>query len=324
MNHMRAACGYLAFVIASAAWSQTDSAASHPDRLADRGHRYLSGLMTDTVQRVDSFFESDNYTDELATTRVKIRHSTFFTAKDTTESRLRVSGRVHLPRFSKRVSLVLEGNDDQSLMDLDSDLAEEYDGVEDDFDRASVGLEYFQRAGQRLDFRMSAGVRADPAIYLGPRLRYKHAIGTRWLGRYIETLRWYTDDGWDSDTRIDFDRSLGSQSLFRQTFRARWQEERRDNRGFSFSITSALSQFLDERSALRYQWRSVYFTEPQGRWHKTSLAVRYRRQFWRDWFFVELVPEISWEEEFDWETNPGFRIVLEVLLSSRKAMVDQE
>ena len=80
-------------------------------------------------------------------------------------------------------------------------------------------------------------------------------------------------------------------------------------------MNTSLSRLLDDDSALSYRWTSTYNTEPTSRWTRTALSVRFRQQFWREWFFVELIPELVWEEEHDWETNPGIRIVLEALLT---------
>jgi hypothetical protein len=225
---------------------------------------------------------------------------------------------VRLPGLTNRWSVVLEGNDDFSMFGDGEEFFDEPDenAIEEGFDRPSIGLEYFKRKGETFDYRMQVGARAEPALYAGPRLRYQHSIGKRWLGRYIEKLRWYTDEGWDSDTRAQFDRRVfGGNYLFRQTFIARWREERKDERGFVLTTSSSVSRILGDDSALRFQWRSTYHTEPVSQWKRTAISLRYRRQFWREWFFVDVIPEIAWEEEFDWDTNPGFRLAFEALIS---------
>jgi hypothetical protein len=285
---------------------------------ADRARRYLGQKIATSARALDDFFDSENHVDEEASTRLKLRHVTHITSKESTDNSFRASARVHLPGLSNRLSLVLEGNDDLSMFGAAEEAFDDPDDntIEEGFDRPSIGLEYFRRMGERFDFRMQVGARANPALYFGPRMRYQHAIGKLWLGRYIQNLRWYTDEGWDSDTRVEFDRRVfGGNYLFRQSFRSRWREERKDDKGFVLTTTSALARILNDDSALRFQWSSTFFTEPVSQWKRTAISLRYRRQFWREWFFVEVIPEIAWEEEFDWDTNPGVRIAFEALIS---------
>ncbi len=42
------------------------------------------------------------------------------------------------------------------------------------------------------------------------------------------------------------------------------------------------------------------------------LRLRYRRNFWRPWMFVEVWPAVGWPEERDWQTVLGVRMRLEI------------
>jgi hypothetical protein len=274
----------------------------------DRVHRYVNTGVQGTAAWVDGFFDDSNSTAESASTRLRLRQRFDVSRKDSSETRLKISARVQLPRLSKRLSLILEGNDSVDAPDDDLDFEED-----DAFEQPSIGMQYLSRSSERFDIRLTAGLRKSPAVYLGPRIRYAHPIGERWLGRYIQNLRWYTDVGWDSDTRADFDFKTTSEGLFRQTIRFRWREEYRRIRGVDTTLATTYTRRLANDAALRYQWSSKHYTKPSSRWIETILSGSYRKRLWRDWFFVEIAPFLAFQEEHDWAANPGGRLTLELI-----------
>jgi len=49
-----------------------------------------------------------------------------------------------------------------------------------------------------------------------------------------------------------------------------------------------------------------------------TLSLRYRKRAWREWFYYEIAPGISFEDEFDYKANPGIRLRVEIFMELTK------
>jgi hypothetical protein len=105
---------------------------------------------------------------------------------------------------------------------------------------------------------------------------------------------------------------LGQGLHFRQTVDGRWRGEDSNEQGYSTSIGSVLTQRLGADAGLQYEFRTVFFTQPDLHVDEYLLSLRYRQQTRRDWVYFEVVPQVSFEDEFDFSFNPGIRLRLEV------------
>ncbi len=260
---------------------------------------------------VDAYFDDPNYTGEEADARLELRQLVTVTQRESAKPRTRVRLRLSLPRISRRANLVFEGND--SLSESPSDEASATDDFDGSLDDPSFGLEYFQRRDQRLSLNLGAGVRfGNQALYVGPRVRYEFDAGSFWLGRLSQRIRWYTGDGWESRTRAEMDRAIGKSGLFRQRLELAWVEEDQRSKGVRLNATTGYTHILANDRALRYGLSTEYRTQPHAELVSTRLSVSYRQRLWRDWIHLQITPFLSWEDRFDWQTNPGVRVSISV------------
>ena len=51
-------------------------------------------------------------------------------------------------------------------------------------------------------------------------------------------------------------------------------------------------------SGLQYEFSTVFHTEPDTHVDEYVLAVRYRKRTKRDWLYYEIIPQVSFEDEF--------------------------
>jgi len=287
---------------------------------ADRAHRYVEGKVSATANWIDSFFDDPNRVAEDASTRIRFRPEVFFQAKRDVKFRLKLAAKIRLPKLSRKASLVIGGDDGTG--DFDNSL-------EDSLEDPSIGLQFFGKQGEFVNTSLTAGVKLnDPALFAGPRVRYLKPLGERSQFRIIQTVRWFTDNGWDSRTRLDYDHVFENGLFLRQTVDGRWRADRHEEEGFRTRVSTILTQRLDQRSGLQYEWFTIFHTEPDSHVDSTTLAFRYRKQFKRDWLFYEVVPQIAFEDEFDWDPNPGIRFRIEIIFGEdkrkRKAGRDQD
>lgn len=283
----------------------------------DTAHDLIATRVEASARWFDTFFDDPNFVEEDVSTRLRVRTDAFFSQRDEEKFSANVNLKLHLPALShalkSKVSLLVGG--DETLDDPDVAGTNSIDNaLNDATDDPTVGLQYFLFANRDLNVNMTAGVRlSGPALFVGPRASYVHTLSEVMLLRFIERIRWYTDDGWESRTRLDLDRSFGSSRFFRQTFEIRWRESSRDEDGFRFQALTNLTQRLSSRQAVSYRWNNTLKTEPDIHMDSTVLLVQYRRRIFRKWLFCELIPQLAFQDEYDWKANPGVTLRLEVV-----------
>jgi hypothetical protein len=285
----------------------------------ERSHDDLAAHIQDLARWADAFFDDPNYADEDPDTRVEIGQRTTYSAYDDLTFRLRLRARARLPNLSRRLNLVFEGNEDPGV-DPGEGRENFETAAEESVDNPTLGLQYFYIMGKRVNVSLSTGLRlGDEGAYVGPRLRYRTALGAGWLGRFTQRLRWYTADGWETDSRADFDRKLGTRNLFRQTVGINWLEDTRLSKGFRVLLGTSFTQPFTDASAMRYAWISTYLTEPFRGWRSTEVSAGYRRRVWRDWVRMEITPFVGWEDGEDWDSNPGLRFTVSFMFENETA-----
>lgn len=280
--------------------------------MIDSTHSAIGKKVGAIARMIDSFFENSDYAIEEADGRISLHQSIEITKKSSMRYRTRIKGSLSLPNISRRLKLDFKGNDNLDIDDTNEQDIEK--SAEESVDAPSVGLQYslFQR--NDIDIRQSNGVRfRNLSLYTGLRFRLQSKVDHLWNAKFTQRLRWYTSDGWRSNSEVTFDRIIGIRSLFRQTFNTAWSEDLNISEGFRHTITSSFTQPLGSKAALRYHWSLIYFTQPEPGWTSTTLYIKYRQHIWRDWVILELAPFVSWEDTFGWKANPGASISMTLI-----------
>ena len=91
----------------------------------------------------------------------------------------------------------------------------------------------------------------------------------------------------------------------------RWRGEKSDDEGFRTRVSSILTQWLRNDAGLQYEFTTIFHTRPDAHVDRYTLSLRYRKRTSRDWLYYEIVPQIAFEDKYDYAFNPGIRFRLE-------------
>ena len=127
----------------------------------------------------------------------------------------------------------------------------------------------------------------------------------------MERVRWYTDDGWDAQSELDLERPILDHLFFRTKPSVTWKEK---EDGFTYRWLTSVFHPLSKRAALEYQFNTYFDTEISGRLKEANVRVKYRRQIWRKWLFMEIAPQLAWYESRDFKTIAGIMVRLEIYM----------
>lgn len=252
---------------------------------------------------VDGFFNDPDYEAEAAYSQIRLRPEFYYRKEQGAEARFRFRARINLPGLGRRASLIA-GADDEDYFD-DSGDDSSTDGV--------LGLQFFMKESSRWNTSLTAGIKFnDFAFFLGPRFRFTDAMGENGSYRFTQTIRWQTNRYWQFNSRLDLNWLISESLYFRQTFDGRWRGEEADEKGYRTRVGSFLTQSLTPLSGLQYEFSTIFHTKPDTHVDKYVLSLRYRKQSRYSWLYYEIVPQVSFDDEFDYKFNPGIRLRLEL------------
>ena len=174
----------------------------------DGSYENIDETSDDLAVWFDSFFGLPREVEEEASSIVRLRPELKWDEDDGTDLKLRVTGRVHLPRTSDRLSLVFSGEDG----DFEDEL---YDPSVSTGGDSAAGLQYQVRRKKRSSAYLFAGLKAGPNVKLGGRYRIQDRLLEKGQYRFSEEVFWEGGDGFTSRTRLDLNRILAS-------YRQRW------------------------------------------------------------------------------------------------------
>lgn len=289
-----------------------DSGQKKADPMLERHKSYLESKVQKASLWVDGFFGEINYEEEAVNSQFRLRPEISYQDEQAVKLRLKVLAKIRLPNLGSKVSLVV-GSDESDNQ------ANQFD---DDSDQKNsiAGLQFFLSESEKWNASLVAGVKFSAfALILGPRFRYQTAFNDRASFRFTQTVRWQSNNHWDIGSRGDLNYVLGDRFYFRQTVNSRWRGEDSDEEGLRTRISSVLSQKLSSTAGLQYDFSAILYTEPDTHFDQYTLSLRYRKRTHRDWLYYEIVPQVAFEDEFDFKANPGIRFRLEFFYGGKNS-----
>ena len=288
----------------------------------DKLYDATTKLLRDAVGEVDSFFVDDYYTTyEDNSTRLRLRLDTSWVQNHGWEVKPKVKFHFVLPGLGERIRLVV--NDDDT-----SDSEAGTAGDENESDAALRWMGY-QSKKAALSFDLGLRIkssRLDPFLRMNSAIQYN--ISKNWYGQTSNRLFYYSKTSWRDDFRQSFNRKIADDLLFRSRTRIQFFDENDFNPYMEQKFS--LFQTLNKKSAIAYEtlWRlqaeedSIFDEdeikgELKDNYQQVQLRLRYRRNVWRDWLYVELWPIIAKTEERDWDTVLGAFFRLEVTFGGK-------
>lgn len=302
--------------------ADTNATASDPvhNTLVDKAHRSITNFFQNSIGQADYFFLDDDYQafgDNPS--RMRMRFDVSWVEDHGWDEKFKLKLRLVLPGLSKRAQLVAGGDEDG-----DNAVAADEDGND-------LALRWVGVQSEKVSVSYDVGVRykssnLDPFLRLNSGIQYD--LGENWYGLTYNRLYYYSDTQWRIDFRQSFNRPIDEDLLFRSRTRVQYFDENDYNPFLEQKFS--LFQTINKKSAVAYEalWTkqaeedSIYDDDEikgklQDSYQNVALRLRYRRNVWRDWLYIELWPIIGWAEERDWDTVFGANFRLEATFGGK-------
>jgi hypothetical protein len=203
-----------------------------------------------------------------------------------------VRGNLRFPGFNawlSRLRLVIEGRSREALASVFPDAPEPGDTT----GSANAGLRFAIWRSLVSAGDVSAGVlvQLPPGVFTRLRLRWAFPVGSWFLTRAATSGFWRTDTRFGTSADLVLERSLSAHALLRLVNQALLTQR---SRGVEYSSEIDALVALDQKTAgaVLAGYRSA--TGAPSPLDRYRVATRLRRQFYREWLFVEVEPEVYW------------------------------
>jgi hypothetical protein len=288
----------------------------------DKMYDKVTSVMQNMVGSVDTFFADEDYSAfRDNTSRMRLRLDTTYVEHHGWEINPKLKFHLVFPGLGNRIRLVMNEDEDDA-----SSGASGSDDNEND-----VALRWRFTKIKKASVSFDLGLRTkdsslDPFVRLNTAIRYD--MGKKWYGQTYNRLYYYSKTDWRNDFRQSFNRKITEDLLFRARTRIQYFDEN----GYNPYLEEKFSLFqtLNKKSAIAYEaiWQkqdvedSVYdedeiLGKPKDNYQAVALRLRYRRNVWRDWLYVEFWPIVAWPEERDWDTVLAGLFRLEVTFGGK-------
>jgi len=273
----------------------------------DDAHANATNRAEALAQWTDAFFGAPALDAERTDTFLRFIVGDDWNRKDGHDLKVRARGQVQLPRISRRLHLVFEGEpDDENLAGEDSTSRSE---------DAGFRLNVRNRKRGRIDATLSA---SSSGLVPGVRLRYQDELSDNSWYRATQRFQYDTGDGGRSISQLGMYRYLDEGSMLQLHGRIRYREDRGfwDWRG-SLVYRRWLNDHEKYPSAIQYFIGWGGDTNPELETRNFRFGVLYRKQWRRPWLYYEIEPNYALRKDTEEETRkwyPGIVLRLEVML----------
>lgn len=293
------------------AGTENDSPEEAPSWM-DTGHGFVTERADDLTQWFDSYFGGGDSEDTGAYSRLRLRLINDWDERLGNDVRFRVGGKVNLPQISKRLDLVFRGED--PLNDIN--------GADDPSQsRVALELKVNRFEDRDVDFKLTLGASSN-GPKPGIKFTYERDLSERNSLRFIERVQFDFGDGTTSTSRLLLDHQINDQQLIRSYSSVLYGSS---TDGVEMSTSLQWINFWQadrsdggptERGLMAYAevWGA---TEPYSYVSNYRLGVRFRRQTYRDYLFIEFEPSYNLrvDEPYDprawaWKVELRFEFLL--------------
>ena len=265
-----------------------------PINWVDTSHAVVTNQAQALTEWMDDFLGDREYNAEQAESLLRLEMINEWDQDDGNSFRLRLRGKVQLPKLSRRIDLVFEGEDGDAVSE-----EERRQG-----DR--LGLQYKVREGGRSRFDATLNY-SSGNIRPGVRYRNEGFFSELTSYRYIQRLQYDSDEEFFTTGNFDINRKLDEDNILRWANRVVWGEDT-DGVEWRTRMTLRERRYVNSKRPLVLSWYGSIngVTRPDSLVKNYRLGVVWRRQVYRDFLFAEIEPAFNYRRRELEDEREGF------------------
>ena len=290
--------------------------------LLDQPHDFLSRRVEEYSRKLDNFFSDPNRAYDSTGSTLQIRGHVKFFEGGLTEGKSDVRANVTLPNTEDRLKLVVQrGLEAGTQTAAERDIKNATGSSQVTAPAAPQDNNYYlglkAMAAEVFGVTLSAEAGAKFGRPVDPYVRlraFRDFVFSQWAIRASETPLWKRSEGSSAASEIAALRPLNDEWQLRLTSKATW---RSTTNYFDLAQIGSLYYTPDKRTAYTFELGAFAPSDRSQKLSLYSVTVRARRQIYRDWLYLELTPQILYQEANGFRPANSLMLQLETLFGDR-------
>lgn len=268
----------------------------------------------DTSRNIDGFFGTTDNVNVDNESYLRVGQELDWMEGDGASVDLNLRFRLDLPTSEERLRLVIESDPEESQGTLQEQGSGRLSNDQRDRRSSTLGLNWLESRDKRENWsnRVGAGIRLrmplDPYVRFTSERLWQVGEGP-WQLESDNRLSWFNNSGYSARTRWDMGRPIDASKHLRFITTVQWREEE-DN--LEYSEIAELNHRINGRSALRYSAIALGESASNPRMTNYYLQTRYRRDLHKGVLFADLIPELHFPREHDYDPRWAMTFRLEM------------
>jgi len=292
------------------------------ERLLDQPHEFLSRRVEGYARKLDDFFSDPNRAYDSTGSTLQIRgHVTFFEG-GLTESKSDVRASISLPNTEDRLRLIVQrGLEAGTQTAAERDIKNATGSSQVTAPAAPQDNNYYlglkALAAEVFSVTLSAEAGAKLGRPVDPYVRLRAVrdfVFSQWAIRASETPLWKRSEGSSAASEVAALRPLNDEWQLRFTTKATW---RSTTHYFDLAQVGSLYYTPDKRTAYTFELGAFAPSDRSLKLSVYSITLRARRQIYQDWLYLELTPQILYQEVNGFRPVNSLMLQLETLFGDR-------
>jgi hypothetical protein len=309
-------------------------AISADEGYVDRSHALFDRKINNVAAWFDGLF-GETARSDTRKADIKLRWSNELRAEEGKSVRYRssISAHLHLPRLEKKLRLVIiQETMEEAIAPIPSDPGTPIANTPtqaNSLRAVNSELRFYARDTKAGYAFLAVGSRFVwlPETFVRARFLWRHALADNTFISPSVTPFWQDHIGFGVTPQLDFGHPFAHNYIFLWANSATVFKNRS---GFLWGSEVSLSRILSPVTAIAFAVGANGATRPSEVADRFNLAAnnykvsfKYRRNIYRPWLFLELVPETSWrrEEAGGRDVIPAFTVRLEINSEGARALL---
>lgn len=271
------------------------------DTLLDHTHKFVVKNMYGPVAWFDNFFSDERTLDEEpVTSSLRWRKELRWEEGGHYSLRTFFHANVRLPKASKKLKLIITGDEEEEPEELlPGNLAEPGFVKSRERERLNMGLRYNLIYTMVSKLHFDSGIKLKRPMEPYVRARYRHTVPIAAAAqvRFTGTALWRNLKGWKETAQLDFEKLFSESNLIRWSNSVTFEDPAID---YAWGSSLGFQHHLSKKYALSYD-AGMSGTDTEILSYRAG--IRFRSNFYREWLFYEIAPEISWPRDDRGEYN---------------------
>jgi len=288
----------------------------------DRPHEFLSRRLEDYARKLDDFLSDPNRAYDSTGSTLQIRSNVTFFEGGLTEGKADVRANISLPNTQDRLKLIVQrGLEAGTQTAAERDIRNAVETTQVNAPAAAQDNKYYlglkalvaEVFGVTLSGEAGAkfGQPVDPYV----RLRaFRDFIYSQWVIRASETPLWKRPEGSSAASEIAMLRPFNDEWQLRLTSKATW---RSTTNYFDLAQIGSLYFTPDKRTAYTFELGAFAPSDRSLNLNVYSVTLRARRQIYQDWLYLEVTPQVLYQETNGFSPASSLMLHIEALFGDR-------